>query len=69
MEKEAAYLIEQLNMVREAFIKQKDTLAVSIRKDLVKADLKDILYNSNNYEELKTKLNKYIDNLIPCKEE
>lgn len=69
MEKEAAYLIEQLNIVREAFIKQKDTLAVSIRKDLVKADLKDILYNSNNYEELKTKLNKYIDNLIPCKEE
>ena len=69
MEKEAAYLIEQLNIVREAFIKQKDTLAVSIRKDLVKADLKDILYNSNSYEELRNKLNEYIDNLIPGKEE
>lgn len=69
MEKEAAYLIEQLNMVRQAFIKQKDTLAVSIRKDLVKADLKDILYNSNSYEELRNKLNEYIDNLIPGKEE
>lgn len=69
MEKEAAYLIEQLNMVRQAFIKQKDTLAVSIRKDLVKADLKDILYNSNSYEELRNKLNEYIDNLIPSKEE
>lgn len=69
MEKEAAYLIEQLNMVRQAFIKQKDTLAVSIRKDLVKADLKDILYNSNSYEELRNKLNEYIDSLIPGKEE
>lgn len=56
--------IKKLELVKAEFIQMKRTLAVSIRKDYVKIELKDILAKSNNYEELQENLNKYIEEIL-----
>lgn len=58
-------LVEQLNLVKEKFLKNMEELEVSIRKDVVAVQLKDILKNNNNYEDLKLNIEKYIDTLLP----
>lgn len=57
-------LIDQLSQVRDEFIKNKEDLAVSIRKDLVAVELKDILTKNVSYWELKNALESYIANLF-----
>lgn len=62
--KEAEDLVNKLTLIRNEFIKNKNELLVSVRKDVVCANLKDILQNSNNYEDLKNKLENYIQQLM-----
>ena len=56
--------IDKLNTVKEEFIRLKKEQLVSVRKDYVKTELKDILLNTTSYEELQQSLQKYIDNLL-----
>lgn len=56
-------LIEQLGLVKEQFIKNQTELNLSIRKDIVAAELKDILTNNPDFYSLKGALESYISNL------
>lgn len=56
-------IIERLQLVKDEFIKSKDELAVSIRKDVVAAELKDILLKNKDYESLKKSIDTFIKNL------
>lgn len=62
--KEAQEMVNKLTVVRDEFIKNKQELAVSVRKDVVCTNLKDFLNNCNTYEELTEQLQKFIDNLM-----
>lgn len=62
--KEAQEMVNKLTVVRDEFIKNKQELDVSVRKDVVCANLKDCLNNCNTYEELTEQLQKFIDNLM-----
>lgn len=65
MEKDlSTKLIEQLEIVRDEYIKMKNELEVSIRKDNLKVELKDILKNNTDYESLYKALNNYINKII-----
>ena len=57
-------LIDQLTIIKNAFIKNQQDLKLSIRKDIVAAQLKDLLENNPNFYELKSALETYIDNLL-----
>ena len=57
-------LIDQLTIIKNAFIKNQQDLKLSIRKDIVVAQLKDLLENNPNFYELKSALETYIDNLL-----
>lgn len=57
-------LIDQLTIVKNAFIKNQQDLKFSIRKDIVAAQLRDLLENNPNFYELKSALETYIDNLL-----
>lgn len=63
MNKQAEQILKRLNLVKEEFIKDKNLLAVSIRKDLVAIQLKDIIQNTQTREELVCKLDMYIKDL------
>ena len=65
MNEQETKLIEQLNLVKEKFIKNIEELEVSIRKDVVAIQLKDILKNNNNFENLKIAIENYINTLLP----
>lgn len=60
----SSLLIKQLEQVKEEYIKMKNELEVSIRKDQIKVELKDILQNNTDYDSLKENLTKYINNLL-----
>lgn len=64
LKKKAEEVVEQLSAVREEFIKDKKELEISIRKDVVKTELKSILSESSDYDTLKKSLEVYIENLI-----
>ena len=51
-------------IIKNAFIKNQQDLKFSIRKDIVAAQLKDLLENNPNFYELKSALETYIDNLL-----
>ncbi len=56
--------IDKLELVRKDYIKCKDDLAVSIRKDVVSAYIKSCIEDSKgDYNTLVNKLNEYIENL------
>ena len=57
-------LIDQLTLIKNAFIKNQQDLKFSIRKDIVAAQLRDLLENNPNFYELKSALEAYIDNLL-----
>ena len=61
--KQVEQILERLNLVKEEFIKDKNLLNISIRKDLVAIQLKDIIKNTNTREELVNQLNAYIQDL------
>ena len=56
-------LVKGLNLVKEEFIKCKDELKVSIRKDVVAVELKSIIDKTDNYLNLKAALENYITDL------
>lgn len=62
-DEQAKKLVDGLLIVKEELIRAKDTLAVSIRKDVVAVELKDMLDSCETLEQLKTKLQAYINQL------
>lgn len=65
--KEAQEIVNKLTLVRDEFIKNKEELSVSIRKDIVCANLKDLLKNNTDYNSLKNDIEKYIQQLLDIK--
>lgn len=56
--------INKLDMVRQDYIRCKDDLAVSVRKDVVSANIKSFIVDSNgSYDLLVEKLQTYIKSL------
>ena len=64
LKKQAEKVLEQLIAVKEEFLKNKDELEVSIRKDIVKAEIKAILSEATDYESLRDMIEAYINSLI-----
>lgn len=56
-------LVNKLNEVRDILDKQRDELAVSIRKDVVAVQLKDILDSHSSFYSLKAAIEEYIKDL------
>lgn len=56
-------LVSKLNEVKDIMDSQRDTLAVSIRKDVVAVQLKEILEEHVSYYALKNALEEYIKDL------
>ena len=56
-------LIERLNEVKDIMDSQRDELLVSIRKDVVSVQLKDILDNNTDIYSLRNALEDYIKDL------
>ena len=54
-------LVEKLEVVRDDYIKMKEVRPFLIRKDIVAAELKDLLHNTDNLEQ---SLLDYIENLL-----
>jgi len=61
---QAQKVVDQLTLVKNEFIKNKEELAVSVRKDVVVAELRHILASNNDFKSLSDGLNAYIDSLI-----
>lgn len=66
---QAEKVIEQLTAVKEDYIKNKEELALSIRRDVVRVELKVLLQDNTDYISLKRALENYIDNLLDIKGE
>lgn len=56
-------LINKLNEVKGIMDNQRDLLAVSIRKDVVAVQLKDLLESYTDFYSLKSAIEEYIQNL------
>ena len=61
---QAEKVIEQLTAVKEEFVRDKEELALSIRRDVVKVELRAILQDNTDYNSLKNAIEKYINNLL-----
>lgn len=57
-------LIKQLNIVKQGFIKNNEQLKYSIRKDVIAAQLKDLLESNSTFYELKYAIENLIDDLL-----
>ena len=57
-------LLDNMLLIKEDYIRTKDEIMVSIRRDVVNAELKDILHNSKDYEELYKNISIYAQNLL-----
>ena len=57
-------LVHQLTMVRDQFVKNEELLRFSIRKDVIVAQLKDILKNHKDYDSLKNSIESLISELL-----
>lgn len=65
-------LVNKLNEVRDILDKQRDELAVSIRRDVVAITLKDMIESHTSFYSLKAAIEEYIKDLysnIEIKEE
>lgn len=56
-------MVEGLTAVKEEFFRLKDEEKVSVRKDVVATELKQILNDSSDYETIKSKIADYIAKL------
>lgn len=56
--------LDKMGMVKEEFIRLKKYEKVSVRKDIVKSELQDILNKSQSYKDLTNNLQTYINNLL-----
>lgn len=61
--------VNDLTLVKEEFIKDKQELAVSIRKDVIAVQLKELLNSNTDYYNLKSALEMYIQNLYKLNKE
>lgn len=68
-DQQVSNLLNQLNLVKDKFIKQAQELEISTRNDVVAVTLKDLIKNSKDYDDLKDRLNNYIDILMQNKKE
>lgn len=57
-------LVEKLSIIRDEFIANKEQLAVSIRKDVVAAELRDILVSNPDFHQLKASIEDYANKLV-----
>ena len=64
LEEQEKELINKLSMFRDAFKAQTIDLKCSIRRDLVAAELKDILVSNADFHSLKNAIEEYIKSLI-----
>lgn len=62
-------LIQGLTKVRQCLIQQSEDLKFSIRKDIVCADLKNILIENLDYPSLKSAIEKYAEDIINIQKE
>lgn len=60
-------LVNQLTFIKEEFKKYEVEKAISIRRDVVVVELKDILLNNADFYSLKDALEVYIEKLKPFK--
>lgn len=56
-------MMDGLTAVKEEFLRLKDEEKVSVRKDVVATELKQILNDSSDYETIKSKITDYIAKL------
>lgn len=56
-------MVDGLTAVKEEFLRLKDEEKVSVRKDVVATELKQILNDSSDYETIKSKITDYIAKL------
>ena len=56
-------LVNQLEIVKTEFIKDKELLKISRRNDVIAVELKTILANNTTYETLKDGIESYINKL------
>lgn len=56
-------LVQGLTIIKDEFIRNKEELKVSKRKDVVAVELKSILDNNSDFNSLKTAIQEYIDDL------
>lgn len=66
---EAQEMVNKLTIIRDEFIKNKEELSVSVRKDIICANLKDLLKNNKDYDSLKLGLENFITELLNFKKE
>lgn len=64
VKEQARKIVEQLTVVKDEFIKNKDELAVSIRKDIVSTELKDILEHNKDYNSLYDAIKEYASKVL-----
>lgn len=57
-------IVEKLSIVRDDYIATKTELKLSIRKDIVSAELKEILSANPDFYSLRNALEEYINSLI-----
>lgn len=63
MDEQVNKLLMNLKLVKDEFIRCKQELAVSIRKDVIRVQLKDCLENNKNYDDLKFAIENIIESL------
>ena len=56
-------LVQGLTIIKDEFIRNKEELKVSKRKDVVAVELKSILDSNSDFNSLKTAIQEYIDGL------
>ena len=56
-------IIDKLTLIRDDYIKTKELNNISIRKDVLLVELKDILDNQSTYYGLKNAIEDYINKL------
>lgn len=69
LNQEAQEMVNKLTIIRDEFIKNKEELSVSVRKDIICANLKDLLKNNKDYDSLKLGLENFITELLNFKKE
>lgn len=57
-------LVHQLTVVRDQFVKNEELLRFSIRKDVIAAQLKDIITNNKDYNSIKQSIESLISDLL-----
>lgn len=63
LKKKEEELVNNLILVKEDYIKMKEQLGVSLRKDILLIELKDMLVNNTDFFSLKNAIEEYINKL------